>query len=312
MYLDDSLIYSHKLDKISFYETRYINSFIDYEERQINNNKYQKCFIEPGNKLSIYNHHINKGIIKLNDNTIHSVKIIVSDINGNYSTILIKVKGENAEQKTDKINNKFKYNTINYFVKDKFRAYIKEGSLYTDVNINYSVSEGTKDLYSDIHKFNSYLIPLHENMHIAVSSIKVPKKLLSKALIIYINKKNKYEPLGGNYINGFIAAKSKKFGKFAIAVDQNPPKIILENQDANYNYTNKKKITLIITDDLSGIDKFHSEIDGKPIIFEYDKKNNRISYTFDDHIVFNKKHTLKITVFDQKNNKSVFQTIFFK
>jgi hypothetical protein len=65
-------------------------------------------------------------------------------------------------------------------------------------------------------------------------------------------------------------------------------------------------------DNLSGIKDYFAEIDGKPIIFVYDKKNKRIYYNFDKNITYGKKHNLKITVIDKKNNKSVFQTIFFK
>ena len=87
---------------------------------------------------------------------------------------------------------------------------------------------------------------------------------------------------------------------------------MLENSSTGYDYSKRTRISLKIYDDLSGIDKYFAEIDGKPIIFTYDKKNDRISYTFDDKIEKNRKHELKIEVIDKKNNKSVFQTIFFK
>lgn len=312
MFLDDELIYAHKLDKISFYETRYLNSFIDYEEKQLSNNKFQKCYIDPGNKLTIYTHHKNFGIIELDDNKIHVIRIIVSDINQNESIINLKLKGQKSTIIPKKSNNQFKYNSENYFVKDYFRAYLKENTLYNDVEIDYSIIFRKTGLYSDIHTLNSYLTPAHQEMHIAISTKDLPKNLLSKALIVYIDKNGNYDALGGNYINGFIAAKSKNFGKFAIAVDQNPPTIILEAKDLNNEYYKNTFISLKIKDDLSGINNYSAEIDGKPIIFEYDEKNDRISYTFDDHIKSDQNHHLKITVFDKKNNKSVFQTTFFK
>lgn len=312
MEFDDSTKYFHKLDKISFYDTRYINSFIDYQERQINNNKYQKCFIDPGNKLDIYNRNFGSGIIKNKDNKVHSIKITVSDIYRNKTSLSFKIKG--SEVKIENINDtkKFLYNEDNYFVKENFRAYFKKGSLYNDLKIEYRVLPKSNSLYSDIYQLNSYLIPVHDNIHIAISTKDLPKKHIQKALIVYISKTGKYIPLGGNYLNGFIAEKSKKFGKFAIAVDNTAPHIEIERVNPNNDYTDKKKISFIIKDNLSGIDKYYAKIDGKRIIFEYDEKNNRISYTFDDHITGNKKHKVIISLFDKKNNKSVFETIFFK
>lgn len=149
-------------------------------------------------------------------------------------------------------------------------------------------------------------------MYIAIRSNKLPKHLLSKAFIVTINKKGYQSYLGGSYINNFFVAESKVFGKFAIAVDTIPPEINEENFNSEKDFSEKKKITFIIKDNLSGIDKYFAKIDGKNIIFSYDEKNNRISYTFDNHINYNKQHKLTISLFDKKNNKTVYKTTFFK
>ncbi|MCD4793118.1 MAG: M23 family metallopeptidase [Bacteroidales bacterium] len=312
MEYDGKSKYSHKFDKISFYDTRYINSFIDYQERQINRKKFQKCFIEPGNKLDIYDKSLGSGIIKYEDNNVHFVKITASDFYNNSVNISFKIKGTEATVNNNQIKEKFFYNEDNYLVKEDFRAYLKKGSLYDNTEIDYKILPEINGLYSKTYQLNSHFIPIHDKMHIAIRSEDVPKELIAKALIIYIDKTGKYIPLGGNYLTGFIAARSKNFGKFAIAVDNTPPTITIEKPNSDNDYSAKKKISFIINDNLSGINNYYAEIDGRKIIFEYDEKNNRISYTFDNHILFNKKHKLIITVFDKKNNKSVFETNFFK
>ncbi len=311
LFNDDELVYSHKLDRISFEESRYINSFIDYEERQISNLKYQKCFIDPGNKLSIYGFNKDSGLIYDPDNKLHKVRIETTDIYGNISTLHFKIRGSDfISSKITK--NIFKYNEDNFFEKNDFRAYIKKGCLYKDIEQSYEVIPNTEEFYSDIHKLNSYKIPIHNKMYIAIRSNKLPKHLLSKAFIVTINKKGYQSYLGGSYINNFFVAESKVFGKFAIAVDTIPPEINEENFNSEKDFSEKKKITFIIKDNLSGIDKYFAKIDGKNIIFSYDEKNNRISYTFDNHINYNKQHKLTISLFDKKNNKTVYKTTFFK
>ena len=52
------------MKEFGFHETRYINSHLDYSEKITNKRKVHKCFLEPNNKLSIYDYVANKGIIK--------------------------------------------------------------------------------------------------------------------------------------------------------------------------------------------------------------------------------------------------------
>ncbi len=313
MFVDDTLYFEYKTDKISFYETRYINSFVDYAERQLTRRNYQRLWREPGNKLDIYKTQINNGVLNFSDNKFHKIKIQLSDCFNNSTSLFIKVKGNKPDFEEKPEKNIFAYDKDNDFIKPDFRALIKKGCLYDNIPVNYKTYPKTNNLYSNIHQLNSYLIPVQENIHYAIKPENLPKKLIPKALIVNINNKGNYTPAGGTYINGFIAGKCKCFGKFAVTVDTLPPKIKLKNTGIkNNDFSDKKSISFIITDNLSGIKSYEAVIDGKFILFEYDKKNDKITYKFDNHITFNKQHKLKITVIDKKNNKSVFKFTFFK
>ena len=56
-------------------------------------------------------------------------------------------------------------------------------------------------------------------------------------------------------------------------------------------------------DDLSGIKKYRAEIDGKWVLCEYEPKKESLFYTFDENCKAGE-HTFKITVTDDKDNKS--------
>lgn len=313
MFVDDTLYFAYKIEKISFNETRYINSFIDYAEKQLTHRNFQKLWKEPGNKIKIYKTQINNGILNFSDNKFHNIKIQLSDCYNNSTFLFIKIKGNKPKFEEKPEKNIINYDKNNFFEKPDFRALIKKGCLYTNISINYKIYPQKKDLYSDIHQLNSYLIPAHENIYYAIKPKNLPKNLISKALIVNIDKKGNYHPLGGYFINGFISGKCKCFGKFAVAVDTLPPVISIKNKGINDNNFSKEKIiSFIITDNISGIKSYEAEIDGNFILFEYDKKNNKIYYKFDNHISFNKQHTLKLTVIDKKNNKSVLNFTFFK
>jgi len=310
LFLEDSLIYEHEIFRIPFEDARYVNSFIDFEERKTTNKKYQKCFIEPGNNLDIYKFKGDAGVISIYNK--HKVIIEIADIYGNKSKLLFSINGkELTYQKTQK-KDMFYFNKDNFFEKEDFRAYITKGSLYKNIEQKYQVLPKTTNLYSNIYKLESYKVPAHKKIHIAISTKQLPKELVSKALIIKIDKHGNYKSLGGTYINNFFATSTKEFGKFAIAIDKTPPKITEENFNSEKNFSKKNKISFIISDNLSGIKKYEAKIDEKNIIFSYDEKNNRIIYIFDNHIIYNKPHKLVLTVTDKKNNKSLYKTIFFK
>ncbi len=312
MFVDDTIYFSYKIDRISFYKTRYINSFIDYEVRQKTKKDFQKLWKDPGNKLDIYEISKNSGILNFSDNKIHNIKIQLTDCFNNTSNLFLKIRGSKPKSAPKKENNVFCYNKDNYFVKPGFRASIKKGSLYTNTKINFKKIHSDNNLFSDIYQLNSYLIPSQEYIHYAIKPKNLPKKLISKALIVNIDKNGIFYPIGGTYVNEFIAGKCKCFGKFAVTIDTIPPVIELKTAYPNNDFSQKEKIAFLISDNLSGIETYYATIDKKNIIFEYDIKNDKITYQFDSHITYNKLHNLRLVVVDKKNNKSVYNLTFFK
>jgi hypothetical protein len=312
MYLDQKLIYALKMDKMSFYNTRYVNSFIDYEERQSTGLKFIKLFTEPGNKLDIYYETVNDGIIEAQDNDIHTIKILANDNFNNSSVLTFKIKGIPIVENPVDESNMLKFDEDNYIIENEFRAIIPKGSLYKNIQSSYIQIPQKTGYLSNIHQLNSELVPLHFEIEIAIKPNEIPSNLIPKALIVNIKEDNKCIPLESFMMNEFMIAKSMNFGIFAVVVDTIPPDIFRVEDKEKKNDTSLKEISYFITDDLSGISSYNAEIDGNPVIFEYDLKNNKISYYFDNHIIYNKLHTLTLSVFDKKNNNTVIQTEFFK
>ncbi len=315
MFVDDTLYFAYKKDKISFEDTRYLNSLIDYSEKQKTKKIFQKLWTEPGNKLPIYTYAKNSGVLNFKDKKTHKIKILLSDCFQNTSTLIMSIKAAELEKKDEKItrdSTALFYQKNNFFRRPKFMAFIPEGTLYTNNAANYKILPPNDDLFSEIHQLNSSLIPVHKNIYYAIKPKPLQKELINKALLVTIDETGNYYPLESSYTGDFIAGKCKCFGKFAIAVDTISPEIKLEKKLPNNNYTKQNKISFIITDNLSGIGNWNANIDKKNIIFEYDAKHKKLFYIFDDRIIYNKNHTLQITVSDKKNNKKSLNLIFFK
>jgi hypothetical protein len=56
---------------------------------------------------------------------------------------------------------------------------------------------------------------------------------------------------------------------------------------------------------------YSGAVDGKWVLFEYDKKRNRLTYTFDEHVKPGE-HWLKLTVKDDRDNAAVFERKFIR
>ncbi len=98
--------------------------------------------------------------------------------------------------------------------------------------------------------------------------------------------------------NGKLTAKITNFGKYAITSDTTPPTI----------RKSKRQLGYIISDNLSGIESYRGEIDGKFALFELDGKTSTLSFTPDGKRFprTGKQHEVVIYVTDAAGNSSEF------
>jgi hypothetical protein len=318
LYIGDTLIYSHRLDELSFNEMRYVNSHADYEEKTRNSRIIHKLWLEPNNKLGIYRHVINRGIYEFYDDTLINIKIIVKDVKQNGSQLLFSVRGE--EKKCLAVNKKhdpdfvkpFYYNMPNEYQNDEVKLFLPPGALYDNIDFRYSRIIGDTSDYSGIHYIHDEYTALHKEYTLSIKAKDLPEKLQDKALIVYIEKDTNYISMGGNWENGYVTTSLSGFGKFKVAADTTAPVISPLTLNNNSNHTNGNKISFKITDELSGINTYNGYIDNKWALFEYDAKSNTISYFFDpERITKNSRHTLEIVVTDYKNNIGTYNGTFY-
>ena len=93
MTVDGRKIYDQLIDKVSFYESREILVFYDYDYSVNVGGRYQKLYIDDGNSLNFYDALENNGIIKINDNQLHEVRIDFTDAYGNSRFLEFQLQG---------------------------------------------------------------------------------------------------------------------------------------------------------------------------------------------------------------------------
>ena len=314
--IDNNMIYTHQLERFSFLESRYINSFVDYEERIKTGKKIFKTYIEPNNKLSIYKKCVNNGIYNFTDNDTHTVKIIIKDAYSNTSEINFKVKSTTPSSVNNNITDTnfvkvLYYNSANSFSQHDIKLYFPVGSFYDNINMTYAKTPEIPGSYSWVHHIHNIYTPVHKRYSIKIKPDNLPSNLYDKAIIAEVNGNNNFSSIGGEWKNGFVESTTREFGKYCVTVDTLAPTITPINIKDKANMAYSTGIDIKITDDLSGITSYNGYIDNNWVLFEYDAKNDLLTYNFDpDRIQRGKQHVLILFVSDKKNNLSNYKCEF--
>ena len=302
------------MEKFSFDNARYVNTHIDYAEKQRSKQVIQKCFLSENNQLEIYRGVQQQGIINFNDDADHWITFIVKDYAGNTAELALKVRSKPLKKgfcgTTDATFDCLKENS---FVNGEIDVFIPPMALYDDLAFVYKKAPQLKGTLSPLYYLSNETVALQKAMIIKIKAAALPVFLQEKACIISINKKGGFEYEGGVFTNGSVLTESKHFGKFAIAVDTVAPRLIplikLSKTDSIADFKNLKVLKFKATDNLSGIKKYRATIDGKWVLCEYDLKNDLLFYTFDS-MVKTGTHLFKLDVTDDKGNKKEWKIMF--
>jgi hypothetical protein len=323
LWADSTMFFSQTMNKFSFDESRYINSLVDYAYYREHRVFFNRLYIEKNNQLSVYDRHVNRGVISFADSSAHQASIMVSDLHGNNSVLNFSFVSAPCKQAIAtatlpaflsepvfKTGNSLKKETV--FNRPGIKVVIPANALYDEIDFEYHVSNRPENLYSEVYYLHDAGTPLHKAITIGIAADSLPERLRGKALLVQIDRNGRRTSAGGAYKDGMVSVGSTVFGSFAIGVDTVPPRITPVNIKKGANMRGIKNIRVKIKDDFSGIGSYNGWIDNRWALFEYDAKNDLIFYDFDAGTLSkNTKHILKIEIKDNKNNIATYQTDFF-
>lgn len=317
--IDSVASYCHEMNKISFNETRYINSHVCYEHWKKDDARVQRSYIQPNNKLDVYACDKKNYVFDFNDNKIHHLSYIVRDAHMNTSVLEFDIQAVNTDSsiiaKTDTSfsNRLFKYNAANSFETEDLKISLPANILYDDLQFKYEKQDPVGRAITPIHHIHDIYTPLHSYMTLSIKVDSINPKYENKALIVALDDKLSFlASEGGEYDNGWITIKTRSFGPYTVMIDTIAPTIKPYNVVSGRDMSTKDALMMTISDDMSGIDSYRGTIDGKWVLFEYDYKKDRLTYFFDkNRLEKGKNHTLKMVVADKRNNKSEYSIDFF-
>lgn len=311
--------YSFQINEFQFSETRFANSHIDYELRQLEGKRIHKLFIDPNNGFSSYGTIRNKGRISTKTDSLYRVKIAVLDSYGNQTTVSLTLKGTLPKPQFIVPSNGIKTELVanwNFFEANSYRSEgliveVPENALYNNLPFTFNVSGKPKGSYSRVYQIANRLVPLHKPYKLSIKPDSLPEKYRSKVLLATFNPKGDIEAAGGNWDKGYVVANLRNFGDYFVSIDTIPPSIKPINIANGKRITNEKEIRFTVEDNFSGIQSIRGTINGKWALFEHDPKNKLVFYIIDkERIGSTGNFFLELKVTDQKGNSSVYKCKF--
>ncbi|MEI9920112.1 MAG: M23 family metallopeptidase [Bacteroidota bacterium] len=100
LYANNEKIFTQKIEKISFAESRNILALVDYKTMETRGYRYNKLYVDDGNKLPFYDGtNLKKGITVKDEDVNLEIRLI--DYNGNTSSIILTLKPAPESKTTD-------------------------------------------------------------------------------------------------------------------------------------------------------------------------------------------------------------------
>ena len=299
----------YDFETFSFKETRYINTLIDYNHYGAYRQKIQQLFLVPGNKLSIYNTLKNEGKINIQEGLNYSVELLLKDLDGNLTKLNIPIEGK---KEALKIKNEIA-KTDTYVIAKKpnnydlgaAKVYFPANTFYNDFYINLKKGADTVSIHNN-------RVPAHRKFTITFDVSKYSAEERKKLFIGRLNKK--LEPsYASTYKRGTtFTTKTRNLGTYTLAKDTIAPKVRAKNFKEKQWLNNYSYLSVLISDDLSGIKTYSATLNGEWILMEYESKKNTLTYNFDDNVLKDKQYELVVEVTDNVGNSTTFTRTFYR
>ena len=304
LFIDSILSYSYKMDKIKFSENHYKKIMYDYLSLVEKNKKVLKIYTPRNSNLSFLKNNSFNGIINSDTYKDNFVTIKISDWNKNSSYIKFRLKSVTTKSEDISFQGIEVLRNQDYTLnKNSSIIEIDKNTFYDDLLLNISYNSDTLDLGKEKNPFRSSLrvkLP-----HKIIDTMQLRQSFVGKI----INDRVSY--LSSKKNNSYVYTNTSSLGRYIISRDTLEPEIKPINFKNNSNIKGKRSLRLRLKDELSGIKKYSSYINGIWALFEYEPKSNLIFHNLSDGIINNGENELIIKYEDGVGNKGVFKTKVF-
>ena len=304
LFIDSILSYSYKMDKIKFSENHYKKIMYDYLSLVEKNKKVLKIYTPRNSNLSFLKNNSFNGIINSDTYKDNFVTIKISDWNKNSSYMKFRLKSVTTKSEDISYQGIEVLKNQDYTLnKNSSIIEIDKNTFYDDLLLNISYDSDTLDLGKEKNPFRSSL------------RIKLPHKIIDTMQLrqSFVGKiiNDRVSYLSSKKNNSYIYTNTSSLGRYTISRDTLEPEIKPINFKNNSSIKGKRSLRLRLKDELSGIKKYSSYINGIWALFEYEPKSNLIFHNLSDGIINTGENELIIKYEDGVGNKGIYKTKVF-
>ncbi|WP_276967817.1 M23 family metallopeptidase [Chryseobacterium sp.] len=307
--MDGKLIYSFKIDKVHYDDTRYINGCIDYTKFIRDKTAIQHLSALPGMKLRNYSLPDLTGIIHLQDENVHTIEIVLKDVKGNTSRLTTKLQLSKTSDKISSTPKTIMASEAKTITTENTEINFSKNAVYDAINFNaYERPDIDPNAVSNTIVLHSPYIPVQDEYTLKIkSNRKLTSTEKNKAVILldYGSDKNVVKvKWNGDWAEG----KFNRLGIAKLLIDNNLPSVSSAWKEGAL--VNSSSLLLKGTTKAGDIISFRAELDGKWLRFARVKDN--FVYIFDEKCPKGSgSHTLKVTTVNTAGNTNT-QTFTFQ
>ena len=300
--VDGKEVYRRTIDRVDFGTTRGVNTLVDNADRY-NSGAWVMVTEVPdavplGDMIAT---SLPGGVLDINEERDYKCEFLMEDEHGNRSSARFVIRGEKAGIKAKRpAGTLFRHDGDNGYSDEGVSVTFPRGTFYDDMYFTLKTEEAA-NAKSDTYTVGDPTIPLAGAYDLSIDVARDDMADKSKYCMVRL-RNGKRSAVSARYANGRMVARPNQLGAYQVVTDTVAPKVA-PYQKAQW--LKSGKIIYKISDNLSGVETYRGEIDGKYMLFELDGKTGRVSFKLDPaRVAKGKRHTVKMTVTDACGNTS--------
>ena len=304
VYLDSEKVFDFKVGNVPYSDGRYYACIVQQGEK---GHDLLKTWCPPNNGLLYKIDACNDGIICLEDNDTHTLKVVVSDCFGNSSSCSFSVKCDSRIKVFEPADTLGKLAALWYVPTVYSRAGITLTIPAAALNASAYIkcervggADPSLGRYSDVWAVGDENIHLQRPLRLRLSAGDVPANLSGKAYIAKRDDKGELSYAGNTPVEGGLEAETR-FGTYLVAVDTIAPRLSPRVKDGE-KLPDNGRFSIEASDSGSGVAQFDALWDGEWILSQY--VGGRIQIYPDVSHRTGRKHTVEVTATDHCGNSS--------
>ena len=299
---DGDTVYRRVIDEFVFKTSRALNTVINTADLIDNSSWIMITRVPPTNPLDYMIKAKNNGIVRIDEERPYKFVWILEDEHGNKKEQPFTVNGKRRLPHLPMAKGQLAlWDADNVIQQGPAYVEIPKGALYENafVQITDTVVPG---FVSKLVSVGSPAVPLAQPFDLSLRIDSDTLKNKKQYCLVRVNGSDR-SAVESTFADGIVSAKLSGFGKYAVTTDTTPPEITPIDKST---WKSNKTVSFKISDNLSGIESWRAELDGKWALFEFDGKTGTLWFKIDEKRFPGADHTLKLVVTDACGNTSTF------